>query len=1124
MTTPLKYTGSRRTAYEGLKIALRTKTINRTVYFKSIKKLNTQQRKADKRSAIAAQIRQAKEDAAEAAAVAAEVAREAAREARRIAKQKERNAKRKAARAAKKKGPVKGIVTFNYTWEQRMKRHNTSMPPYPIETLTKETALNYDEALGQTADSVIETFVEEFSQEKENDSPIEYFKMVGTEITSNIVPTAKAINKATIKMKDATALDLDGGEIQTWDTKNNTCVYDFIIWRYGEIKGCKKICNYERLDELFSLNGTNPRTEGVSALQLVPVCDQLKIRMYALDEKDSVIYTHTPMTINNSAPPLVFKIKDNHFYALCGRAMEISRIGKSKTDLEKVEGPTCKCAKGGKVPKELPVVVVENEIPFNFMIQQMQKVGKQVYPFKNVKVGPSGVQSFILDGKRYMFEDNDSVKVAIEIAKLNGVPYSGQTTYSILIDLLTELNYTAKSEYNPNAHRVISEPGIKYRTQYGLTDSSYTPHLMADMYNNGTGICSDIAKCYTSCLMEPMSEWLIYDFNDDWGPYAGTVVPGLYYVETADSTLLHFTNIYSHTIIQKAIDEDIPLTIKAQYLPTKAMLPKTYYDKLLQQIDTVCKGDRKLKKGLTNIITGFLGKHKTDKFVARLNTDTDVVWNDFMDEDYHTKNTFMYQADGFHLYGFVDKKELAENNIPQYIQVLDQSNIRLYDMIKASGGKCVWRKTDCAFIVGGSLTYPDEQSVKPGDYRDCIPPSKVTPAQTAETRDCIFDPFPEKFVEHSHITSSSQTKEVYDLLMETGGLANVSRAGTGKSYNVMEIEKKFMEMHPEGKVYKMAFTNKACLNIRGTTIHKFLKIDRSGKFKLNWLRTIKTPDLLIIIDEISMLSAYLWRVLVELKKALPTAKFILCGDYRQVPPVEIGKENFDYFNCSALKYLSGNNKIEFVERQRYDKALWDFAETLWNENTIGDFARITPSIEMISKSANICYYNNTRKRINARVNAHVAKGMTAKMEIPYENEEEEEKPLQQNVIIYEGLPVLSIMTHTQRDMPGESISEDAEPETVNNEKFIVTSFDDETIVCVSKRINDEGEEYDNEVEIATEDFHSRFILNYAATTHKSQGDTIDNNIIIWDFDNMTINLKYTAITRAKKLSQVFIAA
>ena len=179
---------------------------------------------------------------------------------------------------------------------------------------------------------------------------------------------------------------------------------------------------------------------------------------------------------------------------------------------------------------------------------------------------------------------------------------------------------------------------------------------------------------------------------------------------------------------------------------------------------------------------------------------------------------------------------------------------------------------------------------------------------------------------------------------------------------------------------------------------------------------------------------------------------------------------------------------------------------------------------MISKSANICYYNNTRKRINARVNAHVAKGMTAKMEIPYENEEEEEKPLQQNVIIYEGLPVLSIMTHTQRDMPGESISEDAEPETVNNEKFIVTSFDDETIVCVSKRINDEGEEYDNEVEIATEDFHSRFILNYAATTHKSQGDTIDNNIIIWDFDNMTINLKYTAITRAKKLSQVFIAA
>lgn len=1109
----LKYTGTRRTGYEDAKIALRTKAINKETFLKSIQKLNAQQRKADKRSSAAAQIRLAKEAAAEKAAAIAEAAADAAREARRIAKQKERNEKRKAQRAAAK-APVSAIATYNYSFDVIY----VSDKKQKVHTITRQKSINYNP---QVTDAVkaVEDYIEYDMEQAEADSP--WMVVGGGEggasanyvITSNITPSAKSTNKAGIKMKDATALDLDGGEIQTWDTKNNTCVYDFIIWRYSEIKGCKKVCNYERLDELFTSAepGSKPRTEGVSALQLVPVCEMLKVRMYALDEKDTIIHTHTPLSLNKSAPPLVFKIKDNHFYALCGRAMEISRIGKRKTDLEIVEVST-----KTKNVTELPVVVVENELPFCYMIDEMKKVGKQVYPFKNIKVGESGVQSFVLDGKRYMFEENDSVKTAIEIMKLNEIPYEGQTTYSILIDLLTKLNYTAKSEYNPNAHRVISEAGVKYRTHYGLTDLSYNIEMMTQLYNNGEAICSDIAKCYTSCLMEPMSDWLVYDFNDDWVPYAGTVVPGLYYVETGDNTLLHYSNIYSHTIIQKAIEEGISLNIKAQYLPTKEMLPKTYYDKLLQEIHTLCKGDRQLKKGLINIITGFLGKHKTDKYVARLNTDTDVVWNDFMDENYHSKPTFMYEQDGFHLYGFVDKKELAENNLPMYIQVLDQSNIRLYDMIKASGGKCIWRKTDCAFIVGGKLTYLDEDKVIPGDYRDSPLPSKVTPAQTEEYRECLMDPLPLPFVEHNHITTSSQTKEVYDLLMETGGVANVSRAGTGKSYNVMEIEKMFMEAHPEGKVYKMAFTNKACLNIRGTTIHKFLKIDRTGKFKLNWLRSINTPDILIIIDEISMLSAYLWRVLVELKKVLPTAKFILCGDYRQVPPVEIGKEDYDYFNCSALKYLSGNNKIEFTQRQRYDAALWDFAERLWTENTVGDYARITPDIETIANSANICYYNNTRKRINARVNNYVAKSAVEKMEIPYENEEDEEKPLQQDVIIYEGLPILSIKTHTPEEAD--------EPETVNNEKFVVTSFDDETIVCVSKRIGEDGEETENEVWIAPEDFHSRFILNYATTTHKSQGDTIDNNIIIWDFDNMTVNLKYTAVTRAKKLSQVFIAA
>jgi len=1110
-------TGTRQTQFADVKTALRTKAIDLATYNSLIADLNRQQRKADKRSQLATANRVAKEAEAERQAKIAEAKKDAEREQKRIAKQKERNEKRKAERATQRL-PTKSIATFNFKYQYKYKsdkEHRT----YEKE---KTASINYNPSAEKLED-VIQTYIDAWIIQTESESPIEDVESSGDFIvSSNITPTPTATNTASIRMRDATALDLDGEAIQTWDTKKNTCVYDFIIWRYQDIKGCKKVCNYETLDRIFTERQAEldkeanyePRTDGVSALHLVAVADRLKIRMYALDEKDKIILTHTPITINKQAPPLVFKIKDNHFYAMCDRAMEISRIGKRKTELE--ESYAKKKTDDDKEVAELPVVLVEEHKGLEFMVAEMRKVGKQCYPFKNIRVGGNGLQSFVLDGKRFMFDEDDSVKNAIAIMKLNNKPYTGETTFSLLIGMLNELDYTKKSVYNPNSYRVITEPGVKWRTQYGAT-KDITAEQMKKLYESKQAICADITKCYTSCLMEPMSEWLTYNFNDEWVPYAGVLLPGLYFVETSDNSLFHFSNVYSHTIIQKAIDENISHTIKTQYLPSSPLIKKDYFLPLLAKIKELCGGDKSLMKSLTNIITGFLGKHKTDKYVVRLNTDTDVIWNDFTEQEFHHNKTFMYKCDEFYLYGYTNPQVLAENNIPMYIQILDASNIRLYEMIKQSEGECVYRKTDCAFIIGGSLEYKPDDLVQPGDFRDSEPPSKVSRYPNEEDRECFINTLPDDFTVYPEIFSSSQTKEVYDLLTTKGGIVNVSRAGTGKSYNVLEIEKMFLSDNAEGKVIKLAFTNKACLNIRGTTIHRFLKLNRDGKFNLQWLRTFADKKVLIIVDEISMLSSFLWRCLVELKKVLPNAYFILCGDYRQIPPVEEGNENYDYFKCSALRYLSSGNKIEFKERQRYDEALWNFAEEVWEEPADRRYQGEpgTPSLQQMSESANICYLNRTRKIINARVNAYIAKTQEHKKELPFVDETPDTKALQQNAIIYPGLPILS---HINR-----FIKDSEEMETANNEMFTVEDFDDDFFVCSSERLNEDGDLEKHTITIPLEDFHNRFILNYATTTHKSQGATIDNDIIVWDYERMTKNLKYTAITRAKKLSQIFIA-
>jgi hypothetical protein len=46
-------------------------------------------------------------------------------------------------------------------------------------------------------------------------------------------------------------------------------------------------------------------------------------------------------------------------------------------------------------------------------------------------------------------------------------------------------------------------------------------------------------------------------------------------------------------------------------------------------------------------------------------------------------------------------------------------------------------------------------------------------------------------------------------------------------------------------------------------------------------------------------------------------------------------------------------------------------------------------------------------------------------------------------------------------------------------------------------------------------------MAYCCTTHKAQGETFTENFTIWDWNEMTDKLKYTAMSRATRLEQIF---
>ena len=1037
--------------------------------------------KVDRREAKAVALREAKRVAAAAAAAAKRKAKSAA-----LAKAK------KAAKveAMLKKQKVLVIIKLDYMF--RTKAHDDTPAG---EWRKKSSSFNLETTRGNTVNKIKE-LIGEWIEEKEASSDIDIKGANGT-VVSTSVKGSGLYAGASIKMKLASALNLDNGEVQTWDTGKGRCVFDFIIWRYGPHH--KKLCTYEMLEAIILADDptSNPIEEGVSAKQCISIANALGVRLIALDEDHNVILQHTPSKIRKDLPPLNFRVKNEHFYAIMDQSLSLAKIKNvsSMTHFKKEEDE-----KKEKKPMKYRILEIKS-----CRIEQMVKIMKaentEVFngrdTHRNINFNSEGeLCGFTLKGVKYAWDEDNSIQNAMKIAKINDRPYCGETVFSLLMDLLESLGYMKnRSTPNPHTYATFTAKNVKFRTHYGATSEVFSRNQIADLVKGGEAIAVDIAKCYTSVLEQPMAGWYIFDSKCEWTEVGNTLQPGLYLVETDDMTLFHGSNIYSDTMISKAMSENIAFTLRFQILPS-TILASDYFKPLLDAIDTLCKGDKTLKKGLTNIITGYLGKTQTKQVMAKLTTDIHSVWNDYTKPEYQ-EDAFLRQIQNYYVYGRKQTYRQAEINVPMYIQILDQSNIRLFDMIKQSGGDLLARKTDCAIILGGSLTYGSMN----GEYRPCDVPLQLglmRPASERSVSDELF--LTTSWVTHTEITSSSQYKDVCDILKKKGGCLLDARAGTGKTYAALEIEKLWMKTD-NACVIKFAFTNKAALNFGGKTFHKFLKMDGKGRFNLTWVKSLKNKNVLFIGDESSMNGEFIWTRLVELKKALPNATFLFLGDKRQCQPVE-DCEAFDYFNSETVKWLCKGQRVELTERQRYDLALWNFAEDVYERGVTGSVGKTMNDAKYLKDAINICFFNKTRKLINARVNDYVA---AFKSEVFPALAGKSE--YSQDCLLYAGMPIIANTNFTKKEIL----------QCVNSETFVIKSITAETMTVASDRT--EGEHL---MTLATSDFAKYFLPNYCTTTHKLQGATITGPINIFDWKRMPREVRYTACTRAKKLSQISI--
>jgi len=977
------------------------------------------------------------------------------------------------------------------------------------------------------------------------------------------------IGEAKIFMKESGMLNLgkDGVMVdRSWCRNKGTCVIDYLYYLLNDRRGLKKLIPknkedaYERLEQLFKgFGNTDPFKNGITTEDLEKFCDMFDISLLAINKHKKII-THKKSKCNNH-PAIVYIVSNNHFYPIEDKAERKSLFEKSKADLHSDKITAKKFEK-----KEKEVIFMTEEDYEHMDINEYAEYiiyERKTLP-KKVRVSDNKITHLEYKDTTYlMFPEIPAVK---EYCELNDIKYVGQNPVSILGELAREsgdLLKNVKSVFNSFVEDILMTDGVKWRAQFGAIEpiSDNMIEWLEDNKDKWVGV--DINKCYSHALAEPKDDWLVFGIEDNFevfteSDYRAELPSGLYIVETYDFTLLHGSNIYSNKILDKAWNEDIKFKITHKlihktYSADERKYPRNYFHPLLNIIKEKTQ-EKGMMKLLNNIISGYLGKTINTQYTAELDCDEEEVIREIYDTELNAGEeveesvsrlfedayaNIKYRDDiilqylniedrKVLLYGFEKRTKQHEQSLPLYIQILDWANMMLYDMGKDVGGRVIYRHTDCIVSVGGKIPI-DRMTKKWGDYSVEDKEFNWKSFMKTEERMVKFNIPKNEWVDDKRFTSSNQHKEIIEQVILNGGGLIQGRAGTGKT----EVVKRELGIWVDDKcvglkdcIKSMSFTNKASLNIHGTTIHKLLRLDSKYNIPAKTIEKLKDIEY-FVVDEIGMIDNKLWNVLFILKKRIPSAIFILLGDYRQLPPVDDCRLlDWDIFNHPIVKYLCNNNRIELTERQRYDEALWNALEDGYERNDWSKIPRGYASIDDVIENKAVCYFNATRKRVNKLcMEKNKDDAVFIPTRTPEELEEYKNKKRQQgiteedierflkdekiqDIYLYVGLPLMSYKNNTDLEI-------------VNGEEFVVINYDNEKIYL--QRLENRNN-VGNEIEIDIDDLHKYFWVSYCITAHKSQGATYFTKVIIYDFNRMIEEreVAYTALSRAKLLENIIV--
>jgi len=525
---------------------------------------------------------------------------------------------------------------------------------------------------------------------------------------------------------------------------------------------------------------------------------------------------------------------------------------------------------------------------------------------------------------------------------------------------------------------------------------------------------------------------------------------------------------YSEPMIDYCLENEIITFSNIKYvLRPSITLPASHFRSF---IDFVYNKFPENAKVLVNAFIGTLFRMKSIN-VSGMHTKS---YDEACAFYFKNKGQNVIKAHDLYTVFFRETVQYQETEAPIYLQIMDMEALELHKLGSIVGlDKVTYLKTDCVYCtkkVDITGYFWDTEGKEPKYQVEEISSFPFN-VMAWNSRGIEWE-YEEKQWETMH-DNDDFDKMANDMIEKGQGFNIDGPAGTGKTWLVNRI-KENLDIRKK-KYVCLAPTHCAARLIKGSTFNSFIGGNGS---RLKSLKGLEYLDY-IMVDEISMMREHFYKCLLTIKKLHSNVKVIMVGDFRQLPVVN-DRIKCDYSKSLALKEICNYNQVSLTKCRRSDVRLFE----------------VSQDVNAIDKNAfgkkktykNICFTNATRKHVNNECMNRFANLKRKYIKVG-------------GLKISEGMPIICKQTNEKHDL-------------INNEFLTVESADSENVIL--KRDNG------GKIECGHKFFLDTFELAFCITVHCSQGLSIDEPFAIWEWEKFSKKMKYTAITRARRYSDINI--